>query len=210
MEPIYDISYRVVGGKIQIASDSLFTDSVTLHTISEYGITANEIDLKSSKQKSRYWRYYPPNGGYCNMAELFFYEENTKEELKGKIIGTNGSFRSGNLYAKEAAFDRDALTFFDAPYSSECWVGVDFGEPVLIDRIAYLPRNDGNCIEIGDEYELFYWKNNAWQSLGRQIADGVSLTFENCPDNALFLLHDHTKGVEERIFTYENGRQVWW
>jgi len=23
-------------------------------------------------------------------------------------------------------------------------------------------------------------------------------------------LHNKTKGIEERIFTYENGKQVWW
>ena len=30
------------------------------------------------------------------------------------------------------------------------------------------------------------------------------------PDNALLLLHNTTKGKEERIFTYENKKQVWW
>jgi hypothetical protein len=40
--------------------------------------------------------------------------------------------------------------------------------------------------------------------------DNVMLDYDNCPTNALFLLHDLTKGREERIFTYENGEQVWW
>ena len=39
--------------------------------------------------------------------------------------------------------------------------------------------------------------------------DGV-LHFDNVPDNALLLLHNTTKGKEERIFTYENKKQVWW
>jgi hypothetical protein len=87
---------------------------------------------------------------------------------------------------------------------------LDFGKPVRIGKIDYLPRNDGNCIEPGDEYELFYWNNRQWQSLGRKQAERIRLDYDNCPSNALFLLHNHTKGKEERIFTYENGEQVWW
>ena len=33
---------------------------------------------------------------------------------------------------------------------------------------------------------------------------------DNVPTNALLLLRNHTKGKEERIFTYEGGEQVWW
>ena len=89
-------------------------------------------------------------------------------------------------------------------------MGIDFGKQVKIDKIIYYPRNDGNCIEIGDEYQLFYWRDNRWQSLGRKKANDIALTYHNCPLNALFLLRNLTKGKEERIFTYENGEQVWW
>jgi hypothetical protein len=39
--------------------------------------------------------------------------------------------------------------------------------------------------------------------------------FENINKNTLwlprlYLLQNLTKGKEERIFTYENGKQVWW
>jgi hypothetical protein len=30
------------------------------------------------------------------------------------------------------------------------------------------------------------------------------------PKNSVLWLRDLTKGREERIFTYENGKQVWW
>ncbi|WP_163217951.1 transglutaminase domain-containing protein [Bacteroides sp. 224] len=209
-ENLYKVAERVVGGKFQIATDSLFKDSTTIHTITELGIYAQSVDLSEADDSARYWRYYPPNGAHCNMAELFFYEKDSIQPTIGKIIGTQGSFRKGNQYAKEATFDRDALTFFDAPEKNGCWVGLDFGKPVKIDHIVYLPRNDGNCIEIGDEYELLYWGNNKWQSLGRKTADYIALTYENCPSNALFLLRNLTKGKEERIFTYEHGKQVWW
>lgn len=82
---------------------------------------------------------------------------------------------------------------------------MDFGKPVKIGKIIYLPRSDGNCIRIGDEYELLYWQNNDWQTLGKQVPNRVMLTYEGCPANALFLLRDCTKGKEERFFTYEKG-----
>ena len=52
-----------------------------------------------------------------------------------------------------------------------------------------------------------------WRFLkGKKIGDGrlQYLEYTNAPSNALFLLRNHTKGQEERIFTYENGEQVWW
>ena len=51
-----------------------------------------------------------------------------------------------------------------------------------------------------------------WTSLGRQIGRRATqeLVYDNVPAGALLLLHNHTKGKEERIFTYEDGRQVWW
>ena len=36
------------------------------------------------------------------------------------------------------------------------------------------------------------------------------LEFGNIPENALLLLCDDTKGKEERIFTLEKGKQIWW
>jgi hypothetical protein len=209
-ESLFSVAHRIVGGKIQIASDSLFTDSLTLHTITELGTLAREIDLSNVTDSARYWRYFSPRGGYCNISELFFYKKDAISPIMGKIIGTSGSGRNDGRHNREAAFDRDVLTFFHASQSNDCWVGLDFGKPMRISKIVYFPRNDGNCIEIGDEYELFYWSNHQWQSLGKKKADHVRLDYDNCPANALFLLRNHTKGKEERIFTYENGEQIWW
>ncbi len=38
----------------------------------------------------------------------------------------------------------------------------------------------------------------------------MNLYYDNIPSHALLLLRDHTRGKEERIFTLENGEQVWW
>lgn len=87
---------------------------------------------------------------------------------------------------------------------------MDFGRPVELERIIYTGRGDGNSIDIGDIYELFYWDSQGWVSLGRKNATNIRLTYRNVPGGGLYLLRDLTKGKNERIFTYENGRQVWW
>jgi len=85
------------------------------------------------------------------------------------------------------------------------------GNQHKIKKIRFIPVNDGNNIAPGDHYELFYFNaDNGWTSCGNKIADSFELVFDDVPSGALYLLRNHTRGVEERIFTYENGEQVWW
>jgi hypothetical protein len=109
------------------------------------------------------------------------------------------------------SFDGNPLTNYCRYDMEYTWVGLEFDSPKRIDKIIYLPRNDDNCIRDGELYELFYW-DNKWISLGQQTGSNETykLTYINAPVNALFLLRNLTKGVEERIFTYEGGKQVWW
>lgn len=80
-----------------------------------------------------------------------------------------------------------------------------------MNKLVYLPRSDDNFIKEGELYELFYW-DKEWKSLGQQSGSRQLqyLEYDNVPDNALLLLRNLTKGKEERIFTYENGKQIWW
>ena len=208
----YDVGMRMIGGQFQASDHPEFNNFVITHTIQEYGVNAKEVKLDLLPHRYRYWRYFSSDYlySYCNMAEIYFFEKDSIKPSYGKIIGSSGSYRQESGYTKEAVFDGDILTFFDAPEANGCWVGMDFGKAVEINRIIYTPRSDGNCIERGDEYELLFWFNHQWNSLGKKKAENVTLQFENCPMNALFLLRDLTKGKQERIFTYENEEQVWW
>ncbi len=203
----YDENQRLIGAKIQAANRADFKDSVTIHYFTDLD---KEILIEEQGSKYRYWRFLSAPTGYSNIAELRFFERNSLQSTSGAIIGTDGSYRTGMQFAKEAAFDGDLLTFFDAPTQSGAWVGMDFGKPVDISRITCVMRSDGNDIEVGHEYELLFWQSGKWQSLGKKTATDIYLTYEDCPTNSLFLLRNHTKGKEERIFTYENGKQVWW
>jgi len=86
---------------------------------------------------------------------------------------------------------------------------MDFGKPVEIQKIKFLARNDDNNVIPGSDYELLYW-DNEWKSFAKKTATSDSLVFENVPSNALYLLHYYGEGVEERIFTYENDKQIWY
>lgn len=200
---------RLSGVKIQASNYEDFRDSLTAYTLSAPGSQSGEIVLNDTIGKYRYWRYLSPENAYCTIAELYFFEKGKNAPVYGEIIGTPGSYQNEGTI-KENVFDRNILTAFTAPAPSGAWVGMDFKEPVRIERISYVPRGDGNFIAIGNEYELMYWYDGKWKSLGRKVADNIKLIYENCPVGALFLLRNHTEGSEERIFTYENNSQVWW
>lgn len=111
--------------------------------------------------------------------------------------------------SQKRAFDHDLMSIAD-PQQKDYWVGLDLEQPCRLDKLVYYPRNDDNFIVIGEVYELFYCDKGDWHSLGIMTAESGELVNENVPGNALYLLKNRTKGKEERIFTYENDRQVWW
>jgi hypothetical protein len=71
------------------------------------------------------------------------------------------------------------------------------------------PEDAGNAIFPGKNYEVYYWKNE-WISMGQQFAKTNYLIYPNAPGNALFYVRNLDEGFQERIFTFENGKQIWW
>lgn len=207
---VYEIAHRIVGGEFQASDSEKFENTITLHQIEKWGTTGEEVKIPSTGKGYRYWRLFNPRDSHCNVAEIIFIDRATHEPVYGNIIGTEGSWLNNPAKRKEAAFDNDLLTAFDGPDGVHAWVGMDFGRPVDIEKIIYTPRGDGNTIDIGDEYELFYWGNGQWNSLGRQVATAVRLSYDNVPSDALYLLRDLTKGKEERVFEYADGIQIFW
>ena len=184
---------RMSGGRFQGANLPNFSDAKWY-----------EIPV-TDEGKYRYLRYIGPMGSHCNINELEFYGTDGKK-LTGTIIGTEGD----PWASKETVFDGDILTGFSGVSPDGHWVGLKLSLPQQISKFKFIPRNDGNGVEIGDEYELVYWKDGDWALLDTQIAASNVLTFKNVPSGGLYVLRDKTKGHEERIFTYEKGEQVWW
>ncbi|MEA3287993.1 MAG: transglutaminase-like domain-containing protein [Candidatus Marinimicrobia bacterium] len=58
------------------------------------------------------------------------------------------------------------------------------------------------------EYEMFVWQDE-WVSVGKAISKDSPLIF-SVPENGLYWLVETDSRQQERIFTWENGEQVWW
>ena len=199
----------LVGGRFQIANKADFSDSITVYTVNNVPeIRYNSFNLTLNKPY-RYFRFLStPDSRGGEISEIEIYSTESKQKLSGKIIG-NKNCPEG--WEAENVFDDNPLTSYKCEWGETGWVGLDFGKPVNITSFRYLPRNDDNFIKEGEEYELFYWDNHQWNSLGKQIGTSKQyLEYSNAPLNALFWLRNLTKGKEERIFTYENEMQIWW
>jgi hypothetical protein len=64
-------------------------------------------------------------------------------------------------------------------------------------------------LETGRRYELFIWVNG-WVSAGEQLADGTAVTFNAVSADRLYWLVAKDSRKLERIFTFDDGQQVWW
>lgn len=197
---------RMDGGRFEASKKSDFSDSTVLYV--HKGITnGNWYNIPiNDRHTFRFLRYMGGKGSFCNINELEFFDVDGNK-LEGTIVGTEGE----DWAKKETVFDGNVLTGFCALSPDENWVGLALNKSSVVSKIRYIGRNDGNGIEVNDNYELLYWRpNDGWISFDTKVATENVLCFENVPTGGLYVLKDLTKGIEERIFTYENGKQVWW
>ena len=146
------------------------------------------------------------------MAEIEIYDSFKNKLTPKRIFSSESNVLNEMLGNKiQQMFDGNVLTFYTNYTKKSTWIGVEFENPVSISQISFLPRNDDNFIREDEIYQLYYWCKDEWHLLQTMKGkkDGI-LTVNNVPQNALLLLHNATKGKEDRIFTYENDNQVWW
>lgn len=197
------------GGRFELADNAYFRNAMAIDLPDSIGYNFQTLEIGGGRY--RYVRYVPKPGTTGDISEIEVYcTDEPYTKLKGKTIG---NYRCADMqHPMSNASDGDALTYATCMKSqTDAWTGVDLGKSVSVDKICFLPRSDDNFLRGGEEYELCYW-DGRWVSLGRQTGDRWSqeLVFDNVPDNALLLLHNLTRGKEERIFTYKEGRQIWW
>lgn len=188
----------IVGAKFEGSNDVDFDQKEVISVVEKIPIFRNDIRIKGTKAY-RYYRYVSPKEGKTPIAELEYWAGNVL--LEGVPFGTNAN-------RIERCFDGNSFTML-VGQSKGYTVGIDLGKPYVVNHIVYYPKNDGNFVMPGNEYELFYY-DMKWISLGKQKAIGYQLIYDNVPINALLLLKNYTEGYEERIFSYDDGKQVWW
>ena len=199
------INTRMKQGRFQGANTADFSKPTDLYCFT--GVTNGEwyeVPVADTG-KYHYLRYRSPDGSYGNINELWFFDEKG-DTIKGDIIGTEGA----DPDSRERVFDNNILTGFNGKSPDGNWVGLRLKVPRRVSKLRFIPRNDGNCIEIGDKYELRLWTNTGWKVVATVKAKADILSLKNVPRNGLYVLRDLTKGNEQRIFTYENNKQVWW
>ncbi|HMF71235.1 MAG TPA: transglutaminase domain-containing protein [Flavitalea sp.] len=192
-------------GYFEASQDSNFRHPKIIFQIRDAPeMTYQSFEVKD-KLKAKYWRYVAPDSSSGDIAELELY--NNGRLLKGTVM--RPALRSlKNPPAN--AFDGNPLTYYQGDSLGNNWVGLSFPERVQVQKIRFLPRNDDNFIKENEIYELFYWDlNYGWVSVGSKTGtESQELIFEGAPINALYVLKNNTKGVEERIFTYSNDTQT--
>ena len=199
------INTRMKQGRFQGANTADFSKPTDLYCFNEVTNGGWYEFPVADTGRYRYLRYSSPDASYGNINELWFFDEKG-DTIKGDIIGTEGA----DPDSRERVFDNNILTGFNGKSPDGNWVGLRLKVPKRVAKLRFIPRNDGNCIEIGDKYELRLWTNTGWKVVATVKAKADILSLKNVPRNGLYVLRDLTKGNEQRIFTYENNKQVWW
>lgn len=191
----------MIDGRIEASNTPSFSSVDTLFVIKKENVNLNYMDIDiETNAKYRYWRYIHPNKR-INIGELAFLDDS------GKIMnGVEIQDASNRQDASHLAFDGDILTYTNI----QRWFGKDFGIPVKVSKIRLISRTDGNGIIPGMIYELSYWDEAGEIVVGQKKATSDSIVFKNVPAGALYWLKNMEEGVEERIFTYENGVIRFW
>lgn len=203
-----------IGCRWEASEHSDFRDSIILQEITDIPF-GNQIIKIDTTQKFRYIRFVTPVEDSSkryqvpNLSEISLFSKITKRNtIKVNAVITAEGHRIDNPMRTVNLLSDDKYltgTYWRYPYT----ITIDFGTiEHALSEIHYYPVTDVNFIQ-DHQYELFYF-DKQWISLGKKRPETDFLIYENIPDNALLWLRDQTRGEEERIFTYENGRQVWW
>ncbi|WP_373837380.1 hypothetical protein [Bacteroides heparinolyticus] len=201
---------RMINGVFEGSNTPNFYRKDTLSLISELPLRLNNVIYPRASTPYRYVRYYGPANAHCNISEFAFYSSCSDSiALKGHVIGTPNGYNGDGKHEYTNAYDGDPYTSFDYYLPSGGWVGLDLGCPYTIKKIIFTPRNRDNYIRKDDEYELYYFEQGKWVSVGRQIATSDSLLYV-VPQNSLLYLKNCSRGSDERIFEYSEGKQIYW
>ena len=120
IEPWWDwFKKRPLNGKFQVSDNTGVSHPVTLYTIQhELDMRWHRIPVRPGRGY-RYIRYLSGDHGYNDMAEVQILSGDSL--LKGKVIGTLGSYFNDTVNTRAALYDGNPLTSYQAKQESGCW-----------------------------------------------------------------------------------------
>lgn len=199
-----DFPHRgIIGSQIEASLHKNFSQADLLFRFNDT-LRSNYYELipPDINKQYRYIRYVSPPDNIMELAEFAVFADSTSKEP----IKLNRMNDLLPIVSLDNITDGDILSYFSSR-DSACSITYDLGNATPIRKIVLSPRNDDNYVWPGDKYELFYQDGiNGWKSLGVQTATKRELEYL-VPDNALLWLRNQTKGREEQVFIYKEGKQ---
>lgn len=222
-ERLLDFRMERINSRFQGANNPKFENAEDLYVFKETPKNYIESIRINSENKFRYVRFIANNNLPSQISLMECYEKNLSKKppiqkaqpyifnIKDTIgVNTQLALVEGKVFSNNKNASTKALNkVFDGnieTYSTDKWVGIDFGKPKKIEEIRYALRSANNRINVGDIYKLFYY-DNGWVYFGLQKAKYNFLNFENVPAGTMYWLQNITKGKEELPFMYSYGKQ---
>lgn len=186
------------GGIVLGAEDKSFRNADTVCVFPEWSLTSGMVST-GQECPHRYWRFISNMRSKSDIAELYFYDNNG-DRIKVTADSDSLSY----------AIDGDPLTYYSADRDDPSGV-LDAGKPVMLGHISYIRRGDGNAIIPGDLYRVSWWNGKGWTVHCEVEAKDIELQIEDIPADKLCYIEGLSRGVQNRIFTYdfELDRPVW-
>lgn len=200
---------EVIGTRIETSNDESFrNNNRTIFTIDKLPNTET-ITIQLEDPIKNYIRIFPKENMFPVFAEIQLLDKDNKAIDNSLYdIYAIGKGLTGDTIVTRKLEDGNLSTTFYKRFPF--WIGLKVENiKDILNQIRIVMWNDENQIQKNHVYELFYFYNLKWCSVGRKKAVKNYITFKNVPHNALLLLRDYSNGKEERIFTYENGKQIW-
>lgn len=175
--------------------------------IRHYNYMAYDTLQTGITRKYKYWMLKKVRYSFPEFASVKFLRDDTVVLTPAATFTINSAGKiNKNGPVVQRIFDDDLLGFGTlSPIA-----GVEFSEPVSVDVVKYVTRNDKNGVYPGHTYELLYFDRGEWVSLGEKVATADYIEYDNVPSGALYWLRNRTEGKEERPFTVVNGRVRFW
>lgn len=207
-ETLKKYNNQLIGGKIIVSNTDDFKDSTLVAIIDSVNENRYHTISLDYSGNYKYIKYISPENSFGNIAEILLLDDDGNPVSPKRCFGGMGAWEE---HSPSKVFDGNELTSYSRISPNGAWAAAEFTQPIHFSKLRIHPRTDGNAIYAGDIYQLLYWAHGKWNLITEHKAGQEDkISFDNVPENALLLLHNKSRGREERIFTYEDGRQVWW